>query len=282
MEISTIMVHVDASRTVEARLSHAVALAQSFNATLIGLLSLSADQPAWVYHATDGGRERHVFELDLGAACEAARQAFDLATEAATFSVDWRVGEGAPRDAIQCEGRLADLLIVGRPEYEEPDTDVARHFVETAILSSGRPVLVVPQGPLQGASAFPYGAVVVAWSGTRESARALHDALPLLRRAAQVDVVSCIPPDLRCHAAISPPAYATTWLARHGVHAAMIELELERTADTGQALLSVATQRGADLLVCGAYGRGPLCEAWLGGVTDTVLRQATMPILFSC
>jgi len=281
MDISTIMVHVDASHTVEARLSHAVALARSFNATLIGLLSLSADEPAWVYHAADGRRERQAFEPDLAAACEAARQAFDLATEAATFPVDWRVGEGAPRDAIQCEGRLADLLIVGRPERTEPGTEVARHFVETAILSSGRPVLVVPQGPPQGSPDFPYGAVMVAWNGTRESARALHDALPLLRRAAQVDVVSCIPPEARRQAAISPPAYATTWLARHGVHAATIELVLERSAGIGDALLAVATQRRADLLVCGAYGRGLLREEWLGGVTDTLLRSATIPTLFS-
>ena len=281
MDISTIMVHVDASHSVEARLSHAVALAGSFNATLIGLLSLSDEEPAWVYRAADGRRERHAFDADLGTACEAARQAFDVATEAATFAVDWRVGEGAPTDAIQCEGRLADLLVVGRPERSDPDTEVARHFVETAILSSGRPVLVVPQGPLRDASAFPYGAVMVAWNGTRESARALHDALPLLRRAAQVDVVSCIPPYARRQSEVSPPAYAAMWLARHGVHAATIEMVLERSADIGEALLAIATQRQADLLVCGAYGHGLLREEWLGGVTDTVLRRATIPTLFS-
>ncbi|HBD37394.1 MAG TPA: universal stress protein UspA, partial [Cupriavidus sp.] len=88
MDISAIMVHVDASQSVEARLCHAVALAGSFNATLIGLLSLSADEPAWVYRTADGRRERQAYAPDLGAACEAAREAFDIATEAATFAVD--------------------------------------------------------------------------------------------------------------------------------------------------------------------------------------------------
>jgi nucleotide-binding universal stress UspA family protein len=74
MDISAIMVHVDASQSVEARLCHAVALAGSFNATLIGLLSLSADEPAWVYRTADGRRERQAYEPDLGAACEAARK----------------------------------------------------------------------------------------------------------------------------------------------------------------------------------------------------------------
>ena len=281
MDISAIMVHVDASQSVEARLCHAVALAGSFNATLIGLLSLSADEPAWVYRTADGRRERQAYEPDLGAACETAREAFDIATEAATFAVDWRVGEGAPTDAIQCEGRLADLLIVGQPDRLNTDGEVARHFVETAILSSGRPVLVIPQGPLPDASTFPYSSIVVAWNGTRESARALHDALPLLKRATQVDVVSCIPPHARRKAELSPPAYAANWLARHGVHAGMVEMVLERSADIGESLLAIAGQRRADLLVCGAYGRGLLREELLGGVTDTVLRHATIPTLFS-
>jgi nucleotide-binding universal stress UspA family protein len=141
-------------------------------------------------------------------------------------------------------------------------------------------VLVIPQGPLPDASTFPYGSIVVAWNGTRESARALHDALPLLKRATQVDVVSCIPPHARRKAELSPPAYAANWLARHGVHASMVEMVLERSADIGESLLAIAGQRRADLLVCGAYGRGLLREELLGGVTDTVLRHATIPTLF--
>lgn len=282
MTFAAMLVHVDGAGGTPARLTQAVALAEGFHAALIGLLSVDANESAWVYRHADGRRERQMPERSVADACEQARQWFDAATERATFPVDWRVGEGAPEEAMLCEGRLADLLIVGQPRDNLSDAGImfrgARHFVASVILGSGRPVLVLPRDARVSANG---ARVVVGWNGTRESARALHDALPWIGRAESVEVVQVL--NVRRHHRMetSPGSYAVTWLARHGIHASLTELVAEASANIGALLLNFAERSGADLIVCGAYGQGRIREEILGGVTDTLLRHAQVATLLA-
>jgi len=121
---------------------------------------------------------------------------------------------------------------------------------------------------------------LVAWDGSHGAARAVSDALPLLRRARTVHVV-VFDPDGGDGGAIdpSPPQGLVQWLARHGVRAG--GHVGYSGSDIGNALLSHAADVGADLLVMGCWGRGRLAERLLGGVTRTVMESMTVPVLMS-
>lgn len=274
MDISAIVVHVDASRYATARLSHAVALACALPATLVGLLPQRGLAP----------------DAALFADCESSRLAFEAATAGAPIAVDWRVGEGTPLEAMQCEGRLADLIIVSQPCAGDGHCPVdTRQFVEGTILEAGPPVLVIPlthdAAPTQ---AWPYARVMVAWSGTRESARALRDALPILRRAQHVALACCIPFSRHRQTDMAPASYALTWLARRGIRACLFGLTGDAHPSLGKALLATARTARTDLLVCGAQARdetvgnavGKLAGK-LGDIAGTVLDESPIPALFA-
>nr|WP_315594669.1 universal stress protein [uncultured Cupriavidus sp.] len=264
MDISAIMVHVDTSRHALVRLSHAAALADAFRATLIGLLSA---EPGYTAPSPDH---------------DATRRVFESAMERASFAVDWRIGEGSAVDALHCEGRLADLIVLSQPDQVVGRADAAMRFVEAAIVDTGPPVLIIPPGPTLNSNRWPYALAVVAWSGSRESARALRDALPVLKRASQVEIICCAPLEADREQGVSPPSYALAWLARRGIRAALTQLLRKPYVNAGEAVLEAATRRRADLLVCGAHGHCRQGTRATGSVTDTVLTHSPIPVLFAC
>jgi nucleotide-binding universal stress UspA family protein len=120
--------------------------------------------------------------------------------------------------------------------------------------------------------------VLVAWNGSREATRAVHDALPLLRRAEQVTVLS-IDPDPAAERRL-PGAHVSRHLTRHGV---TVQSPTITGADgaVGDLLLSYVADHDIDLIVMGAYGHTRLREVVLGGATRTLLRHMTVPVLMS-
>ncbi len=161
--------------------------------------------------------------------------------------------------------RLFDLTIV--PAYGHPDT---RNVAEALIFGSGRPVLLVPSS----AHGRSFGTIVVAWDGSRGATRAVHDALPLLRKADSVQLVSVTGEK-------ALPAAATldrlcVHLQRHGISAEQHRLPADGK-DAGSVLLSHSETKGADLMVMGAYGQSRLREFILGGATATLLMNDRIP-----
>ena len=141
------------------------------------------------------------------------------------------------------------------------------------MLGAGRPVVVVPYA---GNFNTTPRHVLIAWSGTREATRAVHDALPILQRATKVFVLSINPKDSK-HL---PGADIAAHLARHGC-----KTEAARTVasdiSVSDAILSDASNVGADFIVMGAYGHYRLSEWALAGATRDVLNTMTGPVLFS-
>lgn len=165
--------------------------------------------------------------------------------------------------------RLFDLTIV--PAYGHPDT---QGVAEALIFGSGRPVLLFPVS----ADDQSFGTIVVAWDGSRGAARAVHDALPLLRRAKSVQLVS-----VTGEKALSESARLaglSAHLGRHGITAETHQVPAQGT-DAGSVLLRHAEEGGADLLVMGAYGRSKVREFILGGATATILSSTEIPVLLS-
>jgi len=142
-------------------------------------------------------------------------------------------------------------------------------------LGVGRPVLIVPR---YGTFETVGERVLVAWNGSREATRAVHDALPLLKLASSVTVLS-IDPEHDTGDRI-PGADIALHLARHGVAAeGMSTVGLD--ISVGDLLLSRAADLGADLIVMGAYGHSRVRELVLGGATRHILQHMTVPVLMS-
>lgn len=171
--------------------------------------------------------------------------------------------------------RRADLVVVGQHEAGS-DSGVPPDLPQQVLIHGARPVLVLPYA---GAPATPGSRVLVAWDGGREAARAIADALPFLHRAAAVQLAVFESAGETRAPALPPGADILPWLSRHGIAAEAVRVPTP--IDTGNALLSHAADFGAELIVMGGYGHSRFRETVLGGVTRTVLRQMTVPVLMS-
>ena len=182
------------------------------------------------------------------------------------------------RSAVHC-AHHADLSIVAGSIGNTIEAETTHAYFGSLLLESGRPVLVVPPGC--GAS-MPPKRVVVAWRATREAARALHDALPLLMAAEAVDllIIDADAPEDMGGSDLQPGADVAGHLARHGVKANVVVLESRHTS-VGSVVLDHAREMQADLLVVGGYGHARFREWALGGVTRELLVGATIPVFYS-
>jgi nucleotide-binding universal stress UspA family protein len=150
-----------------------------------------------------------------------------------------------------------------------PEDEGQRSLVEGLIFASGRPVLLLPEGATrQLASTF--NTVAVAWDHSRSATRAVADALPMLRGAKHVHVVTVVD-EKRLHRAGSGVELCKH-LARHGVEVTFEQVEAKGRA-IGDVLEAHASERNIDLLVMGAYGHSRLREFILGGATRRVLTR---------
>ena len=169
----------------------------------------------------------------------------------------------------------ADLVVIARPE-SAGETAAPPGLAESLVLSSGRPIIVFPPR----GTVSEVRRILVAWSATRESIRAVADALPLLARAKAVEVLVVDHERNRAGHGQEPGADIARHLARHGA-----QVEVRRLSsggkEVGRLLLSEAAAFRADLLVMGAYGHSHLREWMFGGVTRTVLYEADFPVLMS-
>jgi nucleotide-binding universal stress UspA family protein len=173
--------------------------------------------------------------------------------------------------------RGADLVIVGQTDPEDAEAKGGENFAEDLVMASGRPVLVMPYA----GRCEPLGErVLVAWDGSREASRAVHDALPLLLRATRVTVAS-VTKDGTPPSWPRPDIDIVDALARHGVKVDAVRLVGDSDETAGNALLSYGDDAGYDLVVMGAYGHARWQERMLGGVTRTMFESMTVPVLMS-
>ena len=212
---------------------------------------------------------------------KAARAAFDAAcarhgTPLLTappsdgLSAEWIDVVGREDDMVSWRGRLADLLVFGHPggEAEMP----AMMTLNAALMASGKPLLLCPAEP----PATFARSVAIAWNGSAEAARAVGWAMPLLREAAAVTVLSVTEQAGR---PIDTPAdELATYLAWNGVTATTTVVQAG-SSHAGEELLRQTAQCGADLLVMGAYTHSRLRQLILGGVTRHVISHAPLYVL---
>jgi len=277
MSYKSILVHLDAGKTVPQRLEVALALAQAHDAHLTCLYAVdAAPLPAAAAEAGQVLIEAHARMLrEMRAGGRAAYDA--LARSSGYAKLEWRETEDDALGAVALHGRYADLVVIGQ-KNEEWASGIGREFQEKIPLAAGRPVLVVPYAYEKRPIAER---VLVAWNAGREAARAVRDALPLLQRAKQVVVAAFDPQGTPGAHGEQPGADVALYLARHGVKVEAASRPGSGDVDVGNLLLSLAFDARADLIVMGAWGHSRLHELVLGGVTRTVLQSMTVPVLLS-
>jgi nucleotide-binding universal stress UspA family protein len=278
MSYKSILVQLDASERAPVRLQFALELAKRFEAHLTGLFVVFRPEVQSFYvmagnaeYFIDQEAFRTKREHDLA-------QRFIEGIAHAQVVGEGHTSSAHPNKAVPEAARMADLTIVGQFNPEDPESFIADQFVENLVLSAGRPVLVVPY-----AGDFPTVGtrVLVAWDGSREATRALHDALPLLTSAERVIVLTVNALEHEPMASRIPGADIAAILARHGVNVVTEEVEGVPAASVGNLLLSNASDFGADLIVMGCYGHSRWRELVLGGATRTILKSMTVPVLMS-
>jgi nucleotide-binding universal stress UspA family protein len=273
--IKDIMVHLDGSPEDEIRLEHGQALASAARAQLIGLFTNQVPDLT-VAMPMDGGAAaiQILSELQDQAMRDGDARAKWLKQRWASLQVPnelRRLDEsfGVLTGKVVQQARCADLFIATRP-YGEAKAAVWPDLVEAVLFGSGRALLLVPPGRhRQG----PIETVLVAWNGSRESARALREGLEFIEQASRTVVLVVDPPtdgmpcaDLKAH------------LAHHDVVAEIVTAASE-DRPIAEIILDEARRISADLVIMGGYGHARLREQVFGGATRDMLTASESPIL---
>lgn len=277
MGYKDILVHLDSSPACPTRIDIGVNLARNFNARLTGLYVVGL-APMHQYAEADLGPELvEAHDRYMRDAAREAERMFHERTRMANVSAEWRQVEGSLPDLVMLHSRFADLVVAGQRNAERLDPGTAPELPEHLILDAGRPVLVVPH-----TGSFPTVGerVAIAWKTNRGGARAVNDALPFLKKAKAVCVITINPEGGISGEGDDPAADVVAHLSRHGISAEARSPRAER-GTLGKTLRDTINDFGADLVVMGAFGRSRWSELILGGVTRTMLGNMQIPALMS-
>ena len=278
MTYKTILTLAEDNMAADACCQASVLLARQHDAHVTGLsLAVMPSRSTYLYHAAMSEVLASEEERMLGEATAVAT-AFDAALQKEGVSGECRVDRCLDVDAldqVSLHARYADLVVLGQSAPEEVD-GLRRSLPEHLLLEAGRPLLMVPYIGLRETLGKR---VVVAWDGGREAARAIVDAMPILTRAEEVELVV-----IKSSATDEPGreegADISTYMARHGCNVTLKRL-IAKGISEADCLLSHLADYSADLLVMGAYAHARLRQLVLGGVTQKILGQMTTPVLLS-
>jgi len=286
MAYKDLQVHMDNSPNCDKRLHVAAKIAAEFDAHLTGLFVRpefhlpSYIAPFNTSTALIGDTEwlsgiANNYEKVMDEKEGQAKQLFNKIASQYEVASMWQSINGDVYSSLTEEASYADLLVIGQANPDDVtnrNLDVPNHI----LLTAGRPCLVVPYiGTYENVGKHP----LIAWNGSRESNRALHDALPFLERAETVTIMmsetsgSAESSDL-------PDTRIAQHLARHNVKV-MTKTMTAKERDISNDFLSYLADNGHDLLVMGAYGHSRFREAILGGMTREIMHSMTVPVLMS-
>lgn len=259
MPLTSILVHLDSTPNMTSRLSLAVGYAAKHGARLIGMY-------------TSAGKARDEEER--------AAALFLDETARAGIRAEWLGADTESADAdvvhiVNYYARATDMVIAGQPPAGKTSRAL-RDLPERLVLSCGRPVLIVPSA---GSFTSCGDKVMVAWNNGRESARALHDAIPILEKARRVHLLRVLmASDSGTPSGV--PSSIATFLAGHGIKVRPEEI-LAPNFPLGDLLHNHACEEGADLLVMGAYGISLTGRPVIGKAAKHILKHMTLPVLMS-
>ena len=278
MSYKTILIYCNDQRRLPRLLAPTIAFADRFQSHVIGL---SVVPPISVITTGVIGAP----PIIVDAHCEryrqensAMRQQFKEATEARSFSAEWRDADAGSFPVVETvleHAHAADLVVASQTDREWPASE-RLDVADLVTVGSGRPVLLIPN---TSQPTHVGTRVLVAWNGSREAARAVFDALPILKHAEATQVV-WIDPQIDGEPEQALGQDICEALLRHGVRCDKTKRVTPQDA-VGATLMAQAKTFAADLLVMGCYGHSRLREFVFGGATRHVLKNMNVPVLMS-
>ncbi len=266
MEIRDILVYLDSSAASAVRLDVAIAFARKHGARLRGLYLITHSY----YESSLIGEKNDRVK---------AEQLFTEKTSGAGVASDWvfqdcsTVGSSVS-DLIVKYAYFTDLLVIGQVNHSAPVIKIPSDLVERVILSTGRPVLVIPHSGIFKSAGER---IMIAWKGGRESIRAVNDALPHLQKAQKVAIVECNKADDIDYTSIES---IKDFLLKHEIIAA-VEVIITGNFPIGDMLLNNICEKNIDLLVMGAFAPNRRGRLELSPVAKHLLEHLTAPVLMS-
>ncbi|MEH6645988.1 universal stress protein [Sulfitobacter sp.] len=278
MTIKTILACLTGDTGADSLMRAASALARRHDAHLIGLHTIESLMiyPGIVMHIPDTVYETYgVSQKEKSAALKAL---FERYTHAEDFVSEWRLlasGSETAADRIVESARCADIVLMAAAAPES-DNYANVHLIETVIQDAGRPVIVIPSN----FDADALGrSILIGWNGTREAARAAHDALTVLQDGDTAHILRVNDKSqIADHDATSNDLAAV--FARHGIDTTLVHKTWEKPGVAG-ALNKEAFEKGADMIAVGAFGHSHAYDFVIGAATRDLLRGSDLPVMFS-
>ena len=278
MGFKTILVPIEQHDLMNSTLETALLLARKCNSYIEGF-ALRVAIPTG-YAMADGAVAIPQLEQDIAEHAKQTRTLFE------TFMQEHGVPRGSPTTApsrgwleeapegnhfVGSHGRLFDVIVLGRPGRDPKGSRMTT--LEAALFESGRPVLLAPPSPRPQMGTN----ILIAWNCSTEQARATAFAMPILKLASRVVVLT-----VEGGAAVPGPTdqQLCRYLQLNGVPARRLTVSLDGRL-TGEAVLAHATALGCDLLIKGAYTQGRLRQLVFGGTTRYILNNATLPVFMA-
>lgn len=269
-----LLVHVDGGQGGRRRVQFAVALAARTGARLTGIHVTPAAEVPPLYKPSLVDQVAAEIGSKLATDARKAATIFDEEATQRLADAIWFETAGDVVKGISDKARYADLVIVGLYERQGSFETHPLPVAHSIILQCGRPVLVLPAAVQPGALAR----VAVAWDGSREAVRAVHDALPLLRLSQSVQIVAVV--GLSPEDGEADVESLSAHLANHRIKVRSQVLRIE-PANEHESLRQHIEQGGYDLLVMGGYSHPKWQEFIFGGITRSVLLSSSIPVLVS-
>ncbi|MGS1107701.1 universal stress protein [Achromobacter anxifer] len=272
-----ISVHLDHGFDCKRRIEAALALAKRHQAELVGIYANAAPPQYYYGESVLMSRSLGIIKELQAQSRESVETAFLEAAAEADVPAFMRAGTSSPSETVALLGRTTDLIVVSQENREDVEAAHEIEFVEQTLLTAGRPVLAIPSS-----GEFPVigDRVLCCWDGSREAARALADAAPILRLASHMTVLTMN------EGAASPKHEApfedlASYCVAQGMPAPDHVRRDIKGVGVGSTILNAAADHSADLIVMGAYGHSKLRQWALGGATASILKSMTVPVMFS-
>lgn len=285
MCMKSILAPVDGAKSSRAVLDCALLLARGFDAH-INVLHVLADPKAAIPllgEGMSGAMIEDMIEMAEKEGLEQRKKArdffktviadsniveSDVPTESDKLTVQWVEDVGREDEVIAHHGRLSDLILVPKPVKENEIYSTLA--LNAALFETGRPMLLLPE---EAISAFPKS-IAICWNGSVEGTRAVAAALPFLKLADSLHIITADTSDTDSPVGDDLSKY----LAWHGLEAKSVFFS-PAGKSVGEALLQESKRLGADMMVMGGYSHSRMRELILGGVTRDVIETASLPVL---
>jgi len=277
MTYKDILVHLDNSASLKGRLNAAATLAQDHQARLTGIfVSPENNIPGYISAQIDMDLRTKIADSQ-NKEVEHVKEIFLTTLKNNYLPGEWVHENGDEIDVLTKHARYADLLVIGQYDDSDPEILYLQEMPDRLILAAGRPVLVVPY--IYKDNTFGKN-IMVGWDASRTSTRAVHDALPILKKSDKTTIMSVKQSPEGLLNDQLPGADIAAHLSRHGVNAVADHIT-NTEMKPAMTLLASAADLSADMIVIGAYGHARFKELVMGGVTRHLLESMPVPVLLS-